>query len=129
MKVTYPAVFHEDERGGYFIDFPDVENAFTEGETIQESLEMAQEVLGSILAISYIEKGAELPEITPIKQIETDEKSFTTLITAEPLRYVKDSKTVRKNVTIPEWLVKKAEKAQINFSETLTEALFKKLEG
>ena len=67
--------------------------------------------------------------MTPIKKIETDEKSFTTLITAEPLRYVKDSKTVRKNVTVPEWLVKKAEKAQINFSETLIEALFKKLEG
>lgn len=36
-------------------------------------------------------------------------------------------KFVRKNVTLPEWLSARAEKAAINFSQTLQESLYKKL--
>ena len=38
-----------------------------------------------------------------------------------------DNKTVRKNVTLPNWLNKEAEKAHINVSRVLQEALMLKL--
>lgn len=38
------------------------------------------------------------------------------------------SKTIRKNVTIPEWPNDLAENDKINFSQTLTEALKEKLD-
>lgn len=129
MNVVYPAVFHADERGGYFVEFPDVKGAFTEGEIVSEGIEMAQEALGLVLAVSYIEKGLELPTPTPINDIKVGNEDFVTLIVTNPLKYAKGSKAVRKNVTVPEWLAKKAENAHINFSETLTEALYNKLNG
>lgn len=48
-KRTYPATFTPD--GDYlFVAFPDVEGAFTQGEDWQEAYNMAEEVLGIILA-------------------------------------------------------------------------------
>jgi len=128
MKVTYPAIFHEDERGDYFIEFPDISNACTQGETETEGIEMAQEVLRLILAIDYIEKDLPLPKSSKIQQIKTSGEDFATLISVDPTPYVQENQTIRKNVSVPEWIAKRAEKARINFSETLTEALYKKLE-
>ncbi|AJA80837.1 type II toxin-antitoxin system HicB family antitoxin [Levilactobacillus brevis] len=36
--VTYPAVFHDNEAGGYIVTFPDIEEAMTSGQTLGESL-------------------------------------------------------------------------------------------
>lgn len=38
------------------------------------------------------------------------------------------NKSVRKNVTLPEWLNEEAEALKINFSQVLQEALLQKLE-
>lgn len=38
-----------------------------------------------------------------------------------------DNKTVRRNVTIPNWLNQEAEKAHINISKVLQEALMSRL--
>ena len=46
-KLVYPATFTQD--GEYiFVEFPDVDGAFTQGENLQEAYEMAEEVLGII---------------------------------------------------------------------------------
>lgn len=48
-KRTYPATFTPD--GEYlFVEFPDIEGAFTQGENWKEAYEMAEEVLGIVLA-------------------------------------------------------------------------------
>lgn len=44
---------------------------------------------------------------------------------ADPTPYIKN-KTIRKNVTIPEWLAVRAENDKANFSKILTETLFEK---
>lgn len=44
-KIFYPAIFHTDEDGGFWIEFPDLPGCLTEGDTIEESMEMAEEVL------------------------------------------------------------------------------------
>ncbi len=40
----YPAVFHRAEVG-YWVEFPDVEGCFTQGETLEEAFKMAKEAL------------------------------------------------------------------------------------
>ena len=45
----------------------------------------------------------------------------------EEYRRKMDNKTVRRNVTLPNWLNKEAEKAHINVSGVLQEALMMKL--
>ena len=51
MKYVYPAIFHEANEGGYYVDFPDVEGAITQGETLYEALEMAEDALAGILCL------------------------------------------------------------------------------
>jgi antitoxin HicB len=46
MKILYPATLHySSEEGGYFVAFPDFEEAITEGKTLEEALKHAAEVL------------------------------------------------------------------------------------
>ncbi|MDR0922040.1 MAG: type II toxin-antitoxin system HicB family antitoxin [Lactobacillales bacterium] len=123
MLKTYPAIFHEDN--GYWIEFPDFQNGATEGDNLEESMIMAKEFLASIIAY-YIDNEMELPKPTDITTLNVSD-GFTTLIQVDPSPFIRNNKTVRKNVTVPEWLVKLADKAQVNYSETLTNALEEKL--
>lgn len=43
-KYVYPAVFTEED-SGYSINFPDLPNCFTSGETLGEAIEMAGDIL------------------------------------------------------------------------------------
>ena len=44
-KYIYPAIFTKEDEGGYSIKFPDLEGCYTQGEDIQDGLEMANDVL------------------------------------------------------------------------------------
>ncbi|WP_312542197.1 type II toxin-antitoxin system HicB family antitoxin [Enterococcus sp.] len=124
MLKTYPAIFHTEEVG-YSVTFPTF-NGGTQGDSLEETMEEAKDFLSSIIAY-YIDEDLTLPDAPDIRSIIlADTTDFVTLIQANPMPYIRGNKTIRKNVTIPEWLAKKAEKEQINFSETLTEALYKK---
>ena len=49
MDIRYPAVAETDE-GGYFVRFVDLEDTFTQGETLDEALFNASEVLSAMLS-------------------------------------------------------------------------------
>lgn len=58
--VLYPArIWHEDDV--YYVQFLDLENGFTYGETFEQAKEMAADVLSGLLA-SYIEHNEPIPE-------------------------------------------------------------------
>lgn len=46
--IYYPAIFHP-ENPGYSITVPDVKNCFTQGETVEEGIFMAQDALSLML--------------------------------------------------------------------------------
>ncbi|MDT8446723.1 MAG: type II toxin-antitoxin system HicB family antitoxin [bacterium] len=46
---TYLAIFQPVEEGGFFIRFPDVEGALTQGHDLEEGFEMATDALALIL--------------------------------------------------------------------------------
>ena len=60
MKFNYPYTMESQEGGGYFVQFLDLEEAFTEGETIEEAAFNAAEVLTGVLS-HRLEKGDEVP--------------------------------------------------------------------
>ncbi|MBO1307174.1 type II toxin-antitoxin system HicB family antitoxin [Enterococcus sp. 669A] len=126
MNKVYPAIFELDPVG-YGIYFPDVEGAVTQGATVPEGLTMAADALGIMLA-DLIANEETLPEPTPINEIDYDkETQFVTLVAVNLADYLKEAKLDKKNVSIPHWLNVRAEKAGVNFSKTLTEALMEKL--
>lgn len=126
-KYIYPAVF-EKEDDQYAISFPDLPNCFTQGEDLQDALEMAQDAL--CLVLYHMEKeGKEIPAATDIKKIEVSDNAFVTLIDCDTFEYEKfyKSKAVKKTLTIPEWLNDMAVKENINFSNVLQNALMEQL--
>jgi antitoxin HicB len=64
MKFSYPYTMQPQDGGGYFVQFVDLEEAFTEGETVEEAAFNAAEVLTGVLSYR-IEKGDEIPAPSP----------------------------------------------------------------
>lgn len=128
MKYIYPAVFTKDG-DFYIVKFPDIEGCYTQGETLSEAVEMAEDAL-CLMLYDYEEEGKKIPEPSDIKKIKVSEnESFVSLVSCDTLEYRKfyDNKAVKKTLTIPSWLNTMSEKEGINFSAVLQNALKKEL--
>lgn len=60
MSIQYKAIITQEEDGRFFVQFPTINEAFTEGKTLSESLINAQEVLNLSLE-GRLEDGIEIP--------------------------------------------------------------------
>jgi len=124
MLTAYPAVIHEEE-GQCWVEFPDLEGCFSDGDTLPQAAKNAEEALGLFLA-SLIERDLPIPTPSKLAAIHPEEGAAT-LIVADPMKYHRSTKAVKKTLTIPEWLNTEAEKRHINFSSVLQEALKQQL--
>lgn len=123
-KYIYPAVFEKGEVKGFTVTFPDLPGAITEGDDVSEALRMAKECL-ELHLFGLEEDGDEIPEASDPATIKLAADSFLTLIEVNmsPVRDEMMNKSVTKNVTLPRWLEREAQKQQINFSHVLQHAL------
>ncbi len=121
-KIFYPAVFTKEDNG-YWVKFPDLPGCFTEGDSISEAYEMAQEAMG--LWLETENRTFNYPEASDITGIRTAENEQIVLVEFDPIEYLKrtSSKSVKKTLTIPEWLNTLAEEQNVNFSQVLQNAL------
>lgn len=125
MKTAYPAIVHTEE-GGLWVEFPDIEGCFTDGKTVAEAIENASEALGGCLC-SMMDNGIAIPTPSDIQSIQVED-GFTTMVITDPLLYKKNTKAIKKTLTIPEWLNEEAEKRHVNFSSVLQKALLAMLQ-
>lgn len=127
-KYAYPAIFTQEEQGNYSIVFPDFEACFTQGDSIQDGMAMAQDVL-CLTLYDMEEKGEPIPEPSDPRRLRFDKTSFVTLVCCDTLEYRKffDNKAVKKTLTVPHWLDEMAIRANINFSQTLQNGLMEQL--
>lgn len=126
-KYVYPAIFKK-ENDVYSITFPDLPDCFTQGDDLQDGLENAQDAL--CLMLYHKEKDNKtIASATDIKDIKVDKDSFVTLISCDTWEYEKyyKSKSVKKTLTIPEWLNDMAIDENVNFSNVLQNALMEEL--
>lgn len=126
-KYVYPAVFTEDE-DGYSVRFPDVDGCFTSGKNLQEALEMAEDAL-CLMLYDREESGETIPAASAVTEVQTEPGEFVSLIGCDTLEYRKryGSKAVKKTLSIPSWLNEAAERAGVNFSNVLQDALKQQL--
>ena len=75
----------------------------------------------------YEDENKEVPKPSKIEDIKTDGIVSLVVADTDEWRKLVDNKAVKKTLTIPSWLNTKAEKAAINFSQTLQDALCSKL--
>ena len=127
-KYVYPAIFSPSEDGGFTVSFPDVSGCYTEGDTLAEAMEQAKDALCLIL-YDLEEREESIPVPTSINDVVTENVDIVSLVACDTLEYRKffDKKAVKKTLTIPNWLNTMAERADINFSTALQEALIEKL--
>lgn len=133
---AYP-VFITPKDSIYLVFVPDME-IFTEGKTIAESIEMVRDAIG-LKGIDYEDDSKDLPipsdydaalaKAAEVKDIFDYSKGILTLVDVDFLEYRKRvrNRAVKKNCTKPYWMSEQAEKAGINFSKVLQEALSEKL--
>ena len=124
-KIVYPAIFtYDSKQQCYLVDFIDF-NCSTFGKDLKEAFFMAEEALGL-----YFEDENEFPDMTEdFNNIKLKSNQFINFIGVDMLEYYKlhSNKSVKKTLSIPEWLNVLAENENINFSQLLQEALKEKL--
>lgn len=128
-KYIFPALFEQDKQTGkYTVVFPDLSGCVTEGENLEDAFIMAQDALG-IYLFSLEEDNEQIPEASDPLSLERPENAFSTLVDVDMTEYRRkyDNKSVKKTLTIPNWLNAMAEKENINFSQELQAALKVKL--
>lgn len=124
MLLVYPAIFHREEQA-YWVEFPDLEGCHTYGNSINETMAAAQEALSAYL-LTLLESGEKIAAPSDISAIHTDD-GFVSLVSCEINQY-KDTKAVKKTLTIPSWLNDRAISMGINFSQVLQDALLAKIQ-
>lgn len=127
-KYVYPAVFTKEKEGGYSVAFPDVAGCYTQGETLSEAIEMAEDALGLMLCTCE-DKELIINSPSEIHNLHLADNEIATLILCDTLEVRKeiDNKAVKKTLTIPSWLNTMSMRENLNFSSILQEALMKKL--
>ncbi|HOM03112.1 MAG TPA: type II toxin-antitoxin system HicB family antitoxin [Acetivibrio sp.] len=121
MKEAYPVIISQ-EKDGYYVSIPDFDIA-TQGTSVVNAIEMARDAIG-LMGIDMEDDGKPLPKPYSVK-VQHEENDIVTLVDVDFAEYRKrvDNRAVKKNCTIPYWLNVEAEKAGINFSKVLQEAL------
>ena len=122
-KYVYPAIFTQEE-SGYSIVFPDLEGCYSQGDSLGDGLEMAEDVLALTL-YGYETDKREIP--VPSKSLKVKKNQFVNFVRCDTMEYRKmfNSKAVKKTLTIPEWLNEEAMALGVNFSQVLQGALLK----
>ena len=136
MKNVYPVIFTplHDEKDTVLVEVPDLK-ILTQGYGMPDAMYMARDAIG-LKGIDYEDDGRELPKPSKLSDINSangtfadDGEGYVSLVDIDFTEYRCriDNKTVRRNVTLPNWLNQEAEKAQLNVSRVLQEALMSKL--
>ncbi|MCL2355376.1 MAG: type II toxin-antitoxin system HicB family antitoxin [Oscillospiraceae bacterium] len=139
MKVIYPVLFYEEKNGAYSVFVPDFNNTATSGNTLEEAMYMAEDLIAG-LVLDKIEE--DIPSSSKISDVSFEEleehleidnweyvAKFKTYIMVDVAEFAKKwgKESVKKTLSIPKWLNTKAERLGVNFSKVLQEALLEKI--
>lgn len=127
MKYVYPAILTQED-DGIIVSFPDVEGARTDGATMEDALENAEDVL-NLMLLTMEEKHMDIKPPTPIASLDVPKGSTVALVRADTRAYSKkvDTRAVRKSVSIPAWMDSLAREHNLNFSNVLQNAICREL--
>lgn len=88
--VFYPAVFHP-EATGYSVTVPDIEGCFTQGDTMDEAVRMAQDAIGLMLEECAVCPTPSVPSSLPVEAGD-----FVVMVPFDMAAYQKQFRPVKK---------------------------------
>ncbi len=132
MKKVYPVLLTKkhDKKDTILVEVPDL-GITTEGFGIEDAIDMARDAIG-LKGIVMQDENMDIAEPSDIEKVDVSAGEFygigDTIVTLvdidfDEYRRKADNKSVRRNVTIPNWLDQDARKAGLNMSRVLQEAL------
>ena len=140
MLSIYPACFFK-EVNGYSVIFPDLDGLATCGESLEDTMAMAVDCLAGYL-YALRKEGKPAPQPSDIQsvdihqvaselEIDDAQEAFVNLVSVDVPVYAKThfERSVKKTLTIPEWLNNAALEKGLNFSQVLQEALKQRLQN
>ncbi len=125
MVHVFPAIF-TPSKDGYAIRFTDLPGTNSQGKDMADAIYMARDALAMWLDC-LIDESEIIPDPSAPDDITLEPGQFVTMIDVDMTAYRrrKNSKAVKKTVTIPAWLNEEAEARKVNFSAILQDGLKK----
>ena len=127
MKNSYPILLIPEKKG-FTVYIPDFD-INTQGKDLTEAIEMARDAIG-LMGIDMEDDKKVLPTPSSLESIKSEYYEIVSLVDVDFADYRRrhEMRAVKKNCTIPGWLCYEAEKANINFSHALQDALKRELQ-
>nr|DAW95359.1 MAG TPA: hypothetical protein [Bacteriophage sp.] len=125
MKYIYTALFTPIEDGsGYYVKVPDLPGCITTGNSLSDAIDQITDAMSAWLVVAE-DEGEPIAPPTPQEELSLDSDSICSLISADTIEYraKTDTSAVRKNVSLPSWMLRLADKRGINCSQVLQDAL------
>ena len=129
MKYIYTAVF-TFEAGTVYARIPDLPGCITTGRDLSDAITQITDAANGWLATAE-DEGLEINPPTPQNNVERQEGAVVSFIETDTIAYREKTETrsVRKNVSMPAWMAKMADRLDINCSKVLQDALSAKFES
>ncbi len=121
-EYVYPAIFHPNDDGSFSITFPDLPGCISEGKSLGNAIYMAQSALTQWIEY-LVDKKQAIPAASNFESLKISQGEFTNLICAD----IKDSRAVKRTVSIPKWMDDKVIESGLSLSRVLQDALKERL--
>lgn len=120
---AFPAFFYYDD-DGISIEFPDLPGCLPCAQTSDEAFRNAKEALGLHL-YGMEQDGDAIPMPTPVRNLQPEDGAVVAMVEVfmPSVRDRINNRVVKKTLTLPAWLNREAEAANVNFSLILQEGL------
>ena len=127
MLYTYTAVISQSD-GTFYAKIPDVSGCITTASSLSEAIVLITDALNLCL-VGLEDEGIKPNSAKPQCDIPHNPDDTLTIIQADTIKYrsLTDTRAVRKNVSLPAWMVALADKRGINCSKVLQDALLSAL--
>ena len=125
---AYPAIFRTDG-DGWEVSFPDLDNAYTAADTLEQAILEARIVLEECLYFRETDHD-EIPVPTPIESIDKKDGEYAQIVVASmtETRREMSQRAVKKTLTIPYWMEEELKKyPALNVSALLQRAISQEL--
>ena len=126
MKYAYGAIFTPLDDGGYDVIAPDLPGCRTCGDDLADAIFMAEDAVAMWLWDAE-NKDEPIPAANPLPAVSAPRFANYILADTDEYRRKNDNRAVKKTLSIPSWLNVQAERAGVNFSQVLQDALKERL--
>lgn len=124
MRLIYTASVAPKEDGGYVVRVSDLPGCVTTGCTLAETLDNIRDA-AAVYLCSLEDDGVPLPAPRAPESVALEQGAACALVDVDTALYrrMTDTRTVRKNVSLPAWMAAMAEARGLNCSQVLQDAL------